>query len=271
MATYNFTFFRPYDVCRDGWVEYAGVGKVNYRIGMEFGPALLAKLMADMPDGDIDVTEVHAKVPLSHYLPSLHTLAAINDSLCFTLAMYKSLNNLTAWPNIDNKNDLLARGLVTRDGLMTDKGQQAIVDYETTQEKQTPNVVLTVNQREAFHVIVDSPEKWNDLHGKTQNLMINSGWVEMQGKLPVLTSLGNDIFKYVVSAPQIENDATPPSEATVRALVAVRDNSNAWGKIGPRMKGDLKARGFVVIESKDWATVNPARLQAIADHKPGDA
>ena len=279
--TYRFSFFRPRESWRDAWVECPSFeGRINFRLGSEYGNAMLARLMveAGLPDGDIVATEVRAKAPLVQYFESLHRLAAHkheSSPIALTLAMHTSLVKLiaskTAWATITNKNDLLVRGYVVADEKsvsVTEEGLAAKKAYDATMERQTPNVVLTPHQREAFHVIVNSPEKWKDLHGKTQNLMVNSGWVEMNGSKPSLTNLGQDIFKYVVNSAPSEIQYGAPSEAIIKALTSVRDKPMSWGGLGPRTKGALKDRGYVTVESKTSATITDAGRKAIADFVP---
>jgi hypothetical protein len=269
---YRFTFFRPPEIWKDGWIECDDVGRVNYRIGMEFGPILLSKVLkfTGLPDGDIVCDETGTKSPLHHYFESAYRLADINVEPHISPQIAKSLTLIAdghAWMKIENKNDLSARDFVIGDGILSTLGKAALTSYGEANAKTTPNVTLTVNQREAFNIIVNSPDKWKDLHGKTQNLLVNSGWVEMNGKVPSLTSVGQDIYDTIVSAPKVEIEPTAPSEAAIKAVTALRDNPNVWAKVGPRMKGDLKARGFVVIENKDYATITPEALQAISDFK----
>lgn len=279
--TYRFAFFRPKETWRDAWVECPVFeGRVNYRLGSEFGNAMLARLMveAGFPDGDIVATEVRAKVPLVQYFESLYRLASHKSEstpIQLTLAMHSSLTKLISdertWPTISNQNDLLARGYVVADktsALVAAEGLTAVSLYNATTERQTPNVVLTPHQREAFHVIVNSPNKWKDLHGKTQNLMVNSGWVEMNGSMPSLTNLGQDIFKYVVNSAPTEIQYGAPSEAIVKALVSVRDNPMSWGGLGPRTKGALKNRSYVTVETKNSAIITAVGRKAIDEFVP---
>lgn len=265
---YRFTFYRPSEVWKDGWIECDGIGRVNYRLGMEFGPALLSKVikLTGKPDGDITCDEVRTSRPLKHYFVSAYALADMAKAdTSISVPVAKSLALIMAGnTNIDNMNDLIARGFVS-DNQITETGKDALALHEAVNARAAPTVTLTVSQREAFGIVANSPDKWDDLHGKTQNLLINSGWVEMIGKVPSLTSTGLDIYQNIVTAPKNQTEATAPSEAVIKAIISLRDNPNLWSKVAPRMKGELKARGFVVIENKDYATITPEALQAITE------
>jgi hypothetical protein len=265
-GVYQFTFYHPYDICQDGWAECDGE-RIYHRLGLEFGVAVLSRALKALgkPDGDIVATEVQSKNPLIQYFESMHRLAScLPVNIMFSTPVYKSLallaENPDDWSKIENKNDLLARDLVI-DGILTDAGKTALEEYSKGRQKEN-NAVLTTGQKEALALMLDNG-KWDDVHGKTQNVLIASGWVEMTGKVASLTPSGQEAYQKAISAPKIEITDTEPSEAAIKALVALRDNPNVWGKTGTRMKGDLKARDFVSVESTIYANITSLGLQAI--------
>ena len=267
---YQFTFYHPYDICQDGWAECDGE-RIYHRLGLEFGVVVLCRALKALgkPDGDIVATQVQSKNPLIQYFESMHRLAScLPVNIQFSSPVYKSLallaENPNAWSKIENKNDLLARDLVRQplsDGVLSDAGKAALEAYSKGRQKEN-NAVLTTGQKEALALVLDNG-KWDDVHGKTQNVLIASGWVEMTGKVASLTPSGQEVYQKAISAPKIEITDTEPSEAAIKALIALRDNPNVWGKTGPRMKGDLKARDFVSVESTIYANITSLGLQAI--------
>jgi hypothetical protein len=262
---YKIFFNRPAEIWRDGFASCDSVGRINYRMGLEFGPKLVCRLikLRGLPDGDVFIQEENAKNPLSYYLESAYRLADLdtgNEFINMNHEMHSAFKN-----NVCNL-DLLCRYLITPEGAPTKAGIEAADLYIATTEK-SPTVSLSANQREGFIIVATTPERWNDTHGKTQNLMLSSGWVEMRGKTPVLTPLGQDIYERVVATATIQTSRVEPSESLIRSLKIIRDNSNEWGNMSGRVKGELKARGFVDIENKDYAVINTAGLEAIAEFK----
>jgi len=55
-------------------------------------------------------------------------------------------------------------------------------------------VYVTPKQKEAVEIVLKSPRKWADLHGKTRNHMVSVGWVLLNEKgKPSLTDIGQTV------------------------------------------------------------------------------
>lgn len=220
-ATYQAQFFRPKETWRDAWIACDGI-RVNYRLGWENGTAILCRVLKTLgrPDGSFAAAEVgaHPAYALVHRYTTLtmHDLAAKDiGSNRVSLKIFDDLRQIAqgaAWSSIAQQHDILGRGFVAVTGdtaSLTDLGRAAILDFETAQERNVPSVVLSTLQREGFEIVATDPAKWDTLHGKTQKLMIACGWVALENKKPVLTPLGQDIYKHVVLAKTEEVAAEP--------------------------------------------------------------
>ena len=80
----------------------------------------------------------------------------------------------------------------------------AITVVKTTNGDQVSKVIVTNNQREALAIVASGKIRvWNRLHGKTQNSVINAGWVIMvededgykNRTKPILTEAGKKILE----------------------------------------------------------------------------
>jgi hypothetical protein len=110
------------------------------------------------------------------------------------------------WWNINWKvrDSMVELGWVELQGsspVLTDTGERvsvAIHGHRIVEEDAIDHVgQITPRQRDAFLIIMNAPEKWDDLHGKTRNFMIDAGWVRISGNKPVLTDKGREIVKNI--------------------------------------------------------------------------
>lgn len=62
-------------------------------------------------------------------------------------------------------------------------------------------VRVNPKHREAFEVITNSPEKWDEeVHAKTRNYLVAATWVAVQNDKPVLTDFGQQVMQAAVLA-----------------------------------------------------------------------
>lgn len=62
-------------------------------------------------------------------------------------------------------------------------------------------VRVNPKHREAFEVITNSPEKWDDeVHAKTRNYLVAATWVAVHNDKPVLTDFGQQVMQAAVLA-----------------------------------------------------------------------
>ena len=279
--TYTIRFNQPRDNSLNAWAENDLVGRIEYRPGLEYFTSIMCRLLKKTGHRDGFVVTIDNKTnKVSHYHSSMYELADILPNTRFlshhiTCALQKISTN-SDWYSITCKNDLLGRDfvIVTGDSVtLSPLGEEALANNTESVSETSTKVVLTASQREGFHIVAKTPEKWNDMHGKTKNHMIAEGWVELVGvKLavkPVLTALGDKIYQSItgdgddVTGGMRSVNGVP--ENMVKTLMAIQDDKNSWNDVHHLTRRALQKREFVVINLDGSAKLNFAGQRAIEE------